>query len=305
MNAWLFIVVLWLATPPGAEAKEKSPSPPRDEAQPTAEDLLRALQRQRPPNDVIPPGSAGPGWDWKRPKPQLWPEGFSLVNKIGSLQQKGDKWWFQFESPGSDCPPAMQLLPNTNLEVLVRMVTGSPAPIRFTVSGEMTVFEGRNCLLVRTASRASPPPSVEAAPAASPTRIHADAPAGDVLSILREQSPDQPALSMPPESTTRPLRRSGVMPHALAEGTAVVQRVGRLVRAEGRWSLASDSQRADAAEQPIRILPNRVLEMTIADLHRNENAVFTVSGEVTLYFGENYLLPRVAMRRVDTGNLGP
>ena len=31
--------------------------------------------------------------------------------------------------------------------------------------------------------------------------------------------------------------------------------------------------------------------------------VFVVSGEVTAFNGENYLLPRVAMRMTDTGNL--
>jgi len=31
--------------------------------------------------------------------------------------------------------------------------------------------------------------------------------------------------------------------------------------------------------------------------------VFLVSGEVTLFEGENYLLTRITSRRVDTGNL--
>jgi len=37
--------------------------------------------------------------------------------------------------------------------------------------------------------------------------------------------------------------------------------------------------------------------------HRSGGVVFTVSGEVTLFEGENYLLPRVTTRRADTGNL--
>jgi hypothetical protein len=31
--------------------------------------------------------------------------------------------------------------------------------------------------------------------------------------------------------------------------------------------------------------------------------VFIVSGEVTVFAGENYLLPRAARRRIDSGNL--
>jgi hypothetical protein len=99
-------------------------------------------------------------------------------------------------------------------------------------------------------------------------------------------------------------RSGGLMPHVLAEGAAVVQRVGRFVQTEGGWTLVSDTQRAAGAEPPIHVLPNRVLEIALADSQRSDG-LFTVSGETTLYFGENYLLPRVAVRRVDSGNLRP
>ena len=54
----------------------------------------------------------------------------------------------------------------------------------------------------------------------------------------------------------------------------------------------------------MRVLANLNTELMVrAAEGPGAGQVFVVSGEVTLFEGENYLLPRVAMRRIDSGNL--
>ena len=305
MTPLYLIVAFWLGGFGLQEpAKPAAPRPAAgDEGPSTAEDILRALQRQRPPNDVLPPGSAvAGGVDWKKPKPRIWPEGFSLVEKTGVPEKRADDWWFRFEFPEGDTVEAMQLLPNTHLETMIRMSTTAGSPMRFQVSGEMTVFEGRNFLLIRSVARAAPP---NAATDSSAPRVRGDAASTDVMDVLRSQ---MPSTAQPPGETLEPLAAGGsVQSDRLApEGSPVVRRVGRLVRQGEGWLLVSDSQRESAAEPPVAVLPNQVSETMIRETHKGATPlVFIVSGETTVYFGSNYLLPRVATRRVDLGNLRP
>ncbi len=319
MNPCLTIVILALATVPPAEsggrkdvdraAAPKHPSTAPDEAMPPAEQILRALQRQRPQNEVVAPGSAaGYTGAWTPPKkPLLWPDGFSLVAKTGSLRQDSDRWWLDFDSGQGETPPSIELLPNGNLEVMVRMVSGSPAPIRFSVSGELTVFEGRNLLLIRAASRTTPLAAADQAAGPATPRIRSDAAAEDVLGKLRLQSPE--ATVLPPSAgdyAVRAARDGEASGPILADGAPVVHRVGRLLRHEGGWTLVSDSQRADSREAPLRLLPNQALEAMVRQTQGGSaGLVFIVSGEATLCFGRNYLLARAATRRIDLGNLRP
>ena len=54
----------------------------------------------------------------------------------------------------------------------------------------------------------------------------------------------------------------------------------------------------------MKVLPNQSVEMMLdASKRDNHGLVFLVSGEITLFEGENFLLPTIAMRRIDTGNL--
>ena len=57
-------------------------------------------------------------------------------------------------------------------------------------------------------------------------------------------------------------------------------------------------------QRPIQLLPNRLLETTIAlSGGGRQGMVFLVSGEVTVYKGDNYLLLRKVLVRRDLGNL--
>ncbi len=269
----------------------------------TAEDVLRALQRQRPVNEVIPPASrAG------KPDPStlrtLRPEGSTIVELAGSLSREGEWWMFQQECAGA-CAP-LKVLPNTQLEMMVRTMEGAGAPISFVASGEITVFENENYLVVKYAARGTP--TVEPSPTRSPPPsepVPTDASAEDVLAMLQTQQPDQSVMLRPSGESPAASRRAPADGRTLMlDGSPVVNRPGRLVREGSWWTLAFESNRPDAAEPPIRLLPNQVLELMVRTSQRGSiGLVFIVSGEATLHDGENYLMTRSVTRRLDLGNL--
>ncbi len=297
------------AEPPTDQPKVKeaqTETKPEPAAQPTAEDVLRALQRRRPVNDVIPPVSRAAreavASSQKLTERLLVPEGLSIVGRTGRLSQQGLWWVFAFDDDPNAVP--MKLLPNANLELMVRTLHGAPSPIRFTTSGELTVFEGENFFLPRVSTRAGaasePPAKISDAPA-TPTRVKPAASAEDVLTTMRAQQPGEVVIpSLDPSSEIK----SGMQSTAslLSDGASLMNRVGRLVRQGSWWTFVSDSDRPDHPEPTLRLLPNQSVERMAKESQRG-GSVFIVSGEVTLFDGANYLLVRVATRRLDSGNL--
>jgi hypothetical protein len=274
-----------------------------DAGQVTAEDVLRALQRQRPVNEVIPPASRA-GKPDRATLRTLRPEGSTIVELAGSISREGDWWVFQQDCGGA-CAP-LKVLPNTQLEMMVRTMEGAGTPILFIASGEITVFENENYLLVKYAARGAP--TVEPPPTRSPPPselVPTDASAEDVLAKLQTQQPDQAAMARPAGESPAVSRRAPADGRALLlDGSPVVNRPGRLVREGSWWALAFESNGPDAAGPPIRLLPNQVLEMMVRTSQRGSiGLVFIVSGEATLHDGENYLMTRSATRRLDLGNL--
>jgi len=90
----------------------------------------------------------------------------------------------------------------------------------------------------------------------------------------------------------------------LPEGTPIVSRAGRVVRDGIWWTLVFESDHPEHPEPPIRILPNSSLEVMARMAETIPTGlVFIVSGEVTEFEGQNYLLVRVFMRRQESGNL--
>lgn len=274
-----------------------------DAGQVTAEDVLRALQRQRPVNEVIPPASRA-GKPDRATLRTLRPEGSTIVELAGSISREGDWWMFQQECAGA-CAP-LKVLPNTQLEMMVRTMEGAGTPILFVASGEITVFENENYLLVKYAARGAPtvePPPTRSPPSSEP--VPTDASAEDVLAKLQTQQPDQAAMPRPSGESPAVSRRAPADGRALLlDGSPVVNRPGRLVREGSWWTLAFESNRPDAAEPQIRLLPNQVLEHMVRTSQRGSiGLVFIVSGEATLHDGENYLMTRSVTRRLDLGNL--
>jgi hypothetical protein len=109
------------------------------------------------------------------------------------------------------------------------------------------------------------------------------------------------------------------------EGVLLSARAGRLIRAKGGWAFVydrdADAEAGRASEQtaeqaaagrslidrPIRVMPGLLLESMERTMGRYEGEVrFSLSGQVYVYEGENWLLPTMYLVEIDrTGNLAP
>lgn len=286
---------------PVSTSRQKNP-----DVSPTAEDLLRELRRKRPVRELIQPVSVS-GRTERPAGAALVPEGTSVVDRVGRLLGDGADWLFVSELQPEDSDGRLapiRLLPSASLEVMVRTVRGSTLPVTFVVSGEMTVFEEQNHLLIRHVRRsdrgkpgAGTPPKRGAVPAAA-------APAEDVLAALRQARPAEQPLSPDPPSARAMQNRDALATVTLIpEGTPIVRRPGRLILDGRSWAFAFESDSTEVAEPPMRVLANLNTELMVRSAEGvGAGQVFIVSGEVTLFEGQNYLLPRVAMRRIDAGN---
>lgn len=85
-----------------------------------------------------------------------------------------------------------------------------------------------------------------------------------------------------PGAPQTPLRR---------EGTLLIDRLGRLVRSDGRSEFAFSADGSTMADPPMVLLPNVTLTlMEDAADAAGQEVLFRVSGTVTEYRGRNYLL---------------
>jgi len=308
----------------------------------TAEDVLKDLQKKRPANVPITPASVLNGMGPADDPGMLLPEGYPVAMRPGHLVQE-DSWWvFVFTSEPNDLPhhfPRMKLLPGKELEQMVTSVENTDNDLLFVVQGEVTVYRGENYLLsgfARLLGQSTDNPADESgehkkqenateAPENAADKQQGDTSVEDVLKALRQQRP--PSLSgarrRTPTGGGATAEGKGLLTGTasdtsgrdgvdgaggrrvlLRERHPISMRPGRLVEEGGWWILVFESDHPDYPEPRMRVLPCKQLErMTDAIRGTTTGIVFIVSGEVTVYQGENYLLPRVARRRIETGNL--
>lgn len=142
----------------GAKVNQGPEQAPRTPRQPSAEDIIREFQKQRPTVvPVLPSGGEDEvsvrGESQAKTRPRL-PDGYMLMDRSGRIAQEGPWWVFAFESDSGTHPePPMKLLPNQALERMVRESRGGLEPIVFVVTGEVTDFRGENYLLPRKVLR--------------------------------------------------------------------------------------------------------------------------------------------------------
>jgi hypothetical protein len=278
----------------------------------TAEDVLEAIQKQRPEDRVIRP--VGYQERDREVLPQgLLPEGSRIENRRGSLAPAGTWWTFISDDPSE--VPALKLLPDASLESMVRTVTGTSAKLSFEVSGEITVFEGENYLLPRVAIRSRPVDQPASQPEAvgetggdgkSTRQAPAlDAPPEDLLRLLQAEEPPAQVVSineLPAPPTPHDI--AGTPGPLVPEGSPIVERPGRIIRRGDWWTFVFESDHPDCPEPPMRVLPCRSLELMVEAAQRETSGlVFIVSGRATVFENNNYLLPRIARLRIDSGNL--
>jgi len=297
----------------------KSP-PSENEARSTAtsEEILRALQQQRPTKEIIPPESLRQRENPQSERRKLFTETYPFVDHFGSIVPSGGNWLFQDRD---DPTIKYQLLPNAALEVAVHTNDAGRDPITYKVSGEFTVFDDENYLLLRSVMRASRTEPFDAAneekakpnsgaskpsaPASSEPPSHHNDTAEDVLNRMQGLEPSEGIVSPLPTASNAPRGSAGGR-GLLLDGSYVASRPGRLVKQDEWWVLNPEPAQKDTMDAPLRVLPGQGLEMMLHEAKKSSmNQVFVVSGEVTLFEGQNYLLPRSVLRRVNFENLHP
>lgn len=229
-----------------------------------------------------------------------------------------------------------RLLPCELMEQMETLAARRPGT-RFRVSGETTTFEGRAYLLptkvtvlpheapsalpaVAPALAGAPAPKPAAgatsAPLAGPGP--ASAPAGrdkpgeltsdDLLKVLLSENAGRPIQTVPvlPDSP-KPASVAPTNPAvlAVARGEMVADRLVRIVPdPQGRWWIAAFEADNTLQEPPMRLLPCEMLAKAKAlagEARPGRMRVFRVSGKVTRYEGDRYLLLRKVLVELNLG----
>ena len=122
--------------------------------------------------------------------------------------------------------------------------------------------------------------------------------------IIRAFQRDRPtSVPVPPARAERPARPAERYDTLIREGEYISDLSGRLVREGHWWTFEFESDAPQAPRPPMRLLPNQMLERIVRESEASPGARYIVSGEVTLYDFENYLLLRKVLRRSSMGNL--
>ncbi|MGQ0628161.1 MAG: hypothetical protein ACT4PL_08700 [Phycisphaerales bacterium] len=146
----------------------------------------------------------------------------------------------------------------------------------------------------------------------------------DIRAVPAGQPPSPPAAASPAKSSDagQMVQPSAPSPPAaqppgrlLREGSVLVSRRGRMVKTRaGEWAFVFDSDGTGKADVPMILQPClRLAEMERIALSGQsgtgtattaEAVTFTVSGQVFVYKGRNYLLPTLAVTTRPDPNLG-
>ncbi|GMU37364.1 MAG: hypothetical protein KJ057_05485 [Phycisphaerae bacterium] len=149
------ILALLLATPHFTvqdRNSAQSDPPPRTREEgnpPTAESIIEAMAKRRAGAQSVLPNQRGAVDGNERP--ELLVEGTPIIDRSGRLVEVGGKWTFVFD--GSSEEPPIELLPNLMLERMIyQAASDRDGTVLIVQHGEVTEFQGRNYLLVRTAT---------------------------------------------------------------------------------------------------------------------------------------------------------
>lgn len=286
---------------PASEAPPVEPAdarPARASSRASAEEVLRELRRRRPANEIIPSVRHGEN-DPKSAAAKLLPEGWTVVDELGQITRGEKGWTFK---PQREEFPDLPLLQNATLELVVRTVTASPRALTFKVSGHHTVFEGENHLFLRAARRPTDG-DVEQAPS-PPDPAREPLTAEEVLEKMKRAAPEDELVNFEADRrTSRILAESATGRVLIPDGTPLTRRPGRIVPDHTGWVFTPESDHPDHPEASLTLLPCAHTERMI-DIYQRDDAglVFIVSGEITQYRGDNYLLPSMAVQRVGYTN---
>jgi len=265
----------------------------------------------------------------------LLPEGYVIGARPAHIERKGD-WYLAHLVPQEGMPdtPPLRLLPNQNLAMIETVLTETSTTPKFLLTGRVTEFEGANYLLIEHVAELLPPIErpVDAQPTSTPA---APSPAGVKKPIATEptserepsaeeiiqqlmksnparamvipQTPEQISTSTDDATEEKKGQESSLsnISTRWPEATLLIDRQGRLLaKSDNWWSLAFEDRGRKGSQKPIHLLPNRLLETAISLAGGGrQGVVFIISGEVTVYKQDNYLLLRKVLLQRDLGNL--
>lgn len=259
--------------------------------------------------------------------PPLVREGAFVSSSRGILAKgKSGRWYVVFDrdARGRQMPP-MVVLPSQHLAAMERIASRFEAPesearqARILITGQVLSYQGHNYLLptappiletsVPTPADATPVPQperkseTETAEPNAADEAAAQAPGTDepkveptieqIISELDRTLGTRRATNPAAAATTEQLTGENLAARVRPAGFMTARR-GRIVRASGgEPTFVFDSGAAgDVPEPPMTLLPCANLAAIESISERlGESATFTVSGQVTVYKGRNYLLP--------------
>lgn len=195
------------------------------------------------------------------------------------------------------------LLLATGAGLVAEDPTSQPAPPKAEAAAPSSSEAEQTPPVTPTDESTAPLPEVR-----TPVQVSAE----DVLREFQRDRPKaQPLLPKAPgeETVAREPQGKGAGHGSrlrLPDGYFLVDRAGRLVQADTWWvfTFVGDNNPDTNPDPPMRLLPNQMLERMIRESQGTMQSVeFIVSGEVTDFMGDNYLLLRKLMRKRDLGNL--
>lgn len=160
----------------------------------------------------------------------------------------------------------------------------------------------------------SQPDKAATQPASSPASAPASQPSSQATSRASAKRPEQVRLF---EGLLQKANEPGIIspqggveakaeasPSLLPEGTTIAERAGKLVRSGEHWEFQFFRSDVQSGLQGVEILKSAFLDQ-MERLAQTGVTDFVVSGEMTTYRGQNFLLIRKVRRHVDHGNLAP
>ena len=228
-------------------------------------------------------------------------EGAFLANQPGkliSLEQGGSAFVFDKDKDGRSIP-AMAMLPCTTLMRMEQIRDARSGEMRFAVSGQVFLKDGRNYLLPtfykvnasKSPSPSAPPETIQDDPAAQ-----ADPTVAALIGSLDTLTP----ASNNDAGSALALPAGNLLP----EGSFLKSRRGHIIRTSSgalALSVDNDADTADGPAAPLVFLPSRALSLIERMLNEHgESSVFKVSGRVYIYRGQNFLLPAMVQLQLDT-----
>jgi hypothetical protein len=251
-------------------------------------------------------------------------EGAFVASSRGVLSKgKTGRWYviFDRDARGRQMPP-MVILPSQYLAAMERIASrfetqeADAARTRILITGQVMAYQGQNYLLptappiLETTAPSGSSPAAPAEDKPVPTETDPEVATADEPSDTKAENDTEPSIdqiigdldrALGTRRATNPAAATTTEQLVSEAGIARVRpagfmttRRGRVVRAAaGEPTFVVDSgSSGEVAEAPMILLPCTNLTAIEALAERlGEAATFTMSGQVTVYRGRNYLLP--------------